>query len=100
MFFLFTLYLVLTFVWIFTNSAMIVAYKRIFDTLFDLVHQLTGSPVQFSHIHKVGWDCIVANLDHVQAKGLGLILNEIDKTKNWKDHLLYIFKSCQVHYKR
>jgi hypothetical protein len=27
-------------------------------------------------------------------------LNEIDKTKDWEEHLVHILKSCQVHYKR
>ncbi|CAB5383758.1 unnamed protein product [Rhizophagus irregularis] len=42
--------------------------KRIFKALFDLVHQLTGSLVQFKHIHGTGWSCIVADLDYAQAK--------------------------------
>ena len=42
----------------------------------------------------------IADLDYAQAKGLGLVLNEIDKTKDWKKHLIHIFKSCLVHYKR
>ena len=55
---------------------------------------------QFKHIHRSGWNCIIADLDYTQAKGLGLVLNEIDKTKDWEKHLVHIFKSCLVHYKR
>ncbi|GBC31112.2 hypothetical protein GLOIN_2v1866968 [Rhizophagus irregularis DAOM 181602=DAOM 197198] len=40
------------------------------------------------------------NLDYAQAKGLGLALNEIDNTKDWEEHLVHIFRSCLVHYKR
>ncbi|CAI2187127.1 16126_t:CDS:10 [Funneliformis geosporum] len=40
------------------------------------------------------------NLDYAQAQGLGLVLNEIDKTRNWEEHLVHFFKSCKVHYKR
>ncbi|RHZ81267.1 hypothetical protein Glove_122g78 [Diversispora epigaea] len=29
-----------------------------------------------------------------------MILNEIDKTKDWEEHLVHILKSCQVYYKR
>src|SRR5215470_11946778 len=91
---------VLTFARVFTNRATTIAYQRIFRTLFDLVLQLTGSPPQFKHIHGSGWECIIGDLDYAQAQGLGLVLSEIDKTKNWEEHLVYIFKSCRVHYKR
>ena len=53
--------------------------------------QLTGSPPQFEHIHSTGWNCIIGDLDYAQAKGLGLVLNEIDKTRNWEEHLVHIF---------
>ncbi|PKY62617.1 hypothetical protein RhiirA4_489398 [Rhizophagus irregularis] len=76
--------LILTFARIFTNSANTIAYQRMFRALFDLVKQLTGSSVQFQHIHKAGWNCIIADLDY-----------EIDGTKSWEEHLIYIFKSCQ-----
>lgn len=84
----------------FTNRATTIAYQRIFRGLFDLILQLTGSSPQFKHIHGAGWECIVADLDYAQAQGLGLVLNEIDETKNWEEHLIHIFKSCKVHYKR
>ena len=48
----------------------------------------------------MGWGCIIANLDYAQAQDLGLVLNEIDKTKNWKEHLIHLFKACRVHYKK
>ncbi|CAI2201131.1 13903_t:CDS:1, partial [Funneliformis geosporum] len=38
--------------------------------------------------------CIIADLDYAQAKGLKLVLNEIDATKDWEEHLVHIFKSC------
>ena len=94
------LFLVLTFARVFTNCATTVAYQRIFYALFDLVFELTSSPPQFKHIHGSGWSCIIADLDYAQAKGLGLTLNKIDATKDWQEHLVHIFKSCQVHYKR
>jgi len=55
---------------VFTNRATTIAYQRIFRVLFDLVLQLTGSPPQFKHIHGSGWNCIIADLDYAQAKGL------------------------------
>ncbi|CAG8769126.1 19868_t:CDS:2, partial [Cetraspora pellucida] len=33
-------------------------------------------------------------LDIAQAKGLELALYELNLSKNWKTHLMYIFKSC------
>ncbi|CAG8727118.1 17748_t:CDS:10, partial [Cetraspora pellucida] len=85
---------------VFTNQTTTIAYQRIFHILFDLILQLIGQFPQFKHIHETGWRCIVADLDYAQAQSLRLALNEIDKTKDWEDHLIYIFKSCQVHYKR
>ncbi|CAB4390879.1 unnamed protein product [Rhizophagus irregularis] len=74
--------------------------SKIFQSIFDLVLELTVSPIQFKHIHETGWSCIIADLDFAQAKGLGLALNKIDSTKDWKEHLIHILKSYQVHYKR
>jgi hypothetical protein len=71
-----------------------------FCALFDLVTQLTESSPQFKHIHGTGWSCVVGDLDYAQAKALGLVLNEMDATKNWEEHLINVFKSCRVHYKR
>ena len=59
-----------------------------------------GSSSQFKHIHGTGWSCIIVDLDQAQVKGLGLVLSEIDTTKDWEEHLIYIFKSYQVYYKR
>lgn len=92
--------LVLTFARVFTNCTTTVAYQRIFRALFDLILQLTGSAPQFKHIHQKGWGCIIADLDYAQAQGLGLVLNEIDSTRDWEEHLVHIFKSCRVHYQR
>ncbi|PKK65625.1 hypothetical protein RhiirC2_785883 [Rhizophagus irregularis] len=69
--------------------------SKIFQSIFDLVLELTVSPIQFKHIHETGWSCIIADLDFAQAKGLGLALNKIDSTKDWKEHLIHILKSYQ-----
>ncbi|CAG8715562.1 4907_t:CDS:2, partial [Funneliformis mosseae] len=45
-----------------------VAYQRIFHALFDLILQLTGSEPQFKHIHKKGWDCVIADLDYAKIR--------------------------------
>ncbi|CAG8601485.1 3160_t:CDS:2, partial [Diversispora eburnea] len=67
---------------VFTNCATSVAYYRIFHSLFDLILQLTRLSPQFKHIYDNGWECIIADLNYAQAKGGGMILNEIDKTKD------------------
>ncbi|CAG8826603.1 716_t:CDS:2, partial [Gigaspora margarita] len=54
----------------------------------------------FYHIHNCRWKCIIGDLDQGQAKGLGMYLEEIDYTKNWKEHLQAIFKtSKELKYK-
>ncbi len=35
-----------------------------------------------------------------QLKGLGLALHSLDMTREWKVHIMNIFKSCQVHFQR
>ncbi|UZO23090.1 uncharacterized protein OCT59_015434 [Rhizophagus irregularis] len=55
---------------------------------------------QFKHIHGTGWSYIIDDLNYTQAKAFGLVLNEMDATKNWENHLINVFKSCYVHFKR
>ncbi|PKY46182.1 hypothetical protein RhiirA4_184159 [Rhizophagus irregularis] len=47
-----------------------------FNTLFNLVYKLTGTPSQLKHIYKVGWGCIIADLDYTQAKDLGAYIQQ------------------------
>ena len=61
---------------------------------------MTRKPVKFKHIDKEGIGCIIGDLDAAQAKGLGLFLHNKDSTMDWETHLLHIFKSCVVHFKR
>jgi hypothetical protein len=42
----------------------------------------------------------LADLDRAQALGLGKALKKLDSTHKAKEHLQYVLKSCQVHYKR
>ncbi|PKC59509.1 hypothetical protein RhiirA1_445387 [Rhizophagus irregularis] len=55
---------------------------------------------QFKHIYGTGWSYIIDDLNYTQAKAFGLVLNEMDATKNWENHLINVFKSCYVHFKR
>ncbi len=64
------------------------------------MESLSGMPVKFYHIDGSGWECILADLDAGQAKGLGLALAKRDPSKDWESHLTYIFKSCLVHFTR
>ena len=75
-------------------------YHHLFTTLFDIIKQLTGKPVQFKHIHNNGWSCILGDFDLGQMKGLGLALYNLDTTRSWEEHLMNIFKSCHVHFQR
>ncbi|CAG8670798.1 1584_t:CDS:2, partial [Racocetra persica] len=53
-----------------------------------------------NYIQRIGWECILGDLDSGQAKGLGLALYELDITKDWEMHLMHIYKSCVVHFQR
>ncbi|CAG8543277.1 15933_t:CDS:10, partial [Cetraspora pellucida] len=55
---------------------------------------------EFNHIHGNGWCCIISDLDIAQLIGLGETLALIDNSFSWEEHLVHIFKSCQVHYKQ
>ena len=61
-------------------------YCRLFLSLFQINNEVTGQHIQFRHIHRQGIGCILADLDAVQAKGLGLALNNLDYNRDWKSH--------------
>jgi len=71
-----------------------------FEAFFEMIEKLSNKSAHFQHIHGDGWICILADLDQAQALGLGKALKRIDSTRKAKEHLQYVFKSCQVHYKR
>ncbi|CAG8835640.1 12241_t:CDS:2, partial [Racocetra persica] len=62
--------------------------------------KLTNENICVRHIHQKGWECIIGDLDAVQAKGLGLALYNIDPSRDWEMHLIHIFKSCIVYFQR
>ncbi len=93
-------YLVLSYCRIYTNVNSSDGYCRLFITLFDIIKQLTGKPIQVKHIHGNGWSCILGDLDMGQMKGLGLALHSLDTTREWEVHIMNIFKSCHVHFQR
>ncbi|UZO16648.1 uncharacterized protein OCT59_008029 [Rhizophagus irregularis] len=59
---------------------------------YDVMHKLTNA--------YQCWECILGDLDPGQAKRLGLVLEKRDPSRNWEEHLTYIFKSCLVHFNR
>jgi len=68
--------------------------------LFQIIHEVTSQHIQFQHIHGQGIDCILADLDAAQAKGLGLALHDLDCSRDWESHLTFVFKSCLIHFER
>ena len=85
---------------IFTNVFTAEGYHRLFSSLFQIIHEVTGQSIQFQHIHGSGIGCILADLDAAKAKGLGLALHDLDNKKNWETHLTFILKTCLVHFER
>ncbi|CAG8834755.1 23676_t:CDS:2, partial [Cetraspora pellucida] len=65
---------------VFTNIANSEAYYQMFNSLFDWVFKLTEKLPQFYYIHKMGWKCIIEDLDNSQAKGLEIWLKAPDNT--------------------
>jgi hypothetical protein len=85
---------------VFTNVFTAEGYHRLFSSLFKIIHEVSGQPIKFQHIHQQGVGCILADLDAAQAKGLGLALHDLDHEKDWQTHLTFIFKSCLIHFER
>ncbi|CAG8655082.1 7545_t:CDS:2, partial [Cetraspora pellucida] len=92
--------LILSYCRIYTNVSSADGYKKLFCTLFETIEELTNENICVRHIHQKGWECIIGDLDAVQAKGLGLALYNIDPSRDWKMHLIHIFKSCIVHFQQ
>ena len=89
----------LTYCCVFTNVSTSEAYQRIFKAIIETIEDYTGLQVKIQHIHGNSWACIMGDLDFAQAQGLGMTLHELNNSKTWEDHLVCIFKSCQVHYR-
>ncbi|RIB13637.1 hypothetical protein C2G38_2197306 [Gigaspora rosea] len=69
---------------IFTNIATANAYHHMFKAIIEAVNELCKQEVQIRHIHNNGWKVILGDLDAAQAKGLGLVLADLDPTKPGK----------------
>ncbi|EXX71660.1 hypothetical protein RirG_076450 [Rhizophagus irregularis DAOM 197198w] len=91
---------IITFCRIFTNIATKEAYQKMFETFFEIVKKLSNKPAHFRHIHSDSWVCVLADLNQVQALGLGKAMKKMDPTRKAKEHLQYVFKSCHIYYKK
>jgi hypothetical protein len=58
--------------------------------------------VQFPHIHggETGIRIITADMCMKQAPGLGDYLHDLDPSREWDEHLLYMLLFCKVHVMR
>ena len=73
-----------------------------FTSFFDVYEQLTGEKPSFHYLNseKKGWAAIIVDLDKGQAKGLSLALYSLYDSINAEQHLLYVLKSCLIHFER
>jgi hypothetical protein len=61
--------LVMTLLRVFMNRESPSAYKMMFKSVFELVHQITQKPPRFHHLHGEGLKAIVLDMDPSQMKG-------------------------------
>ncbi|GBC15841.1 hypothetical protein RIR_jg39831.t1 [Rhizophagus irregularis DAOM 181602=DAOM 197198] len=73
---------VLSYVHVYTNVTTAEGYQQLFTDLFNVIKNLTGQAVKFRHIDGNGIECIIGDLDPIQAKGLELILQSTRNGKN------------------
>jgi hypothetical protein len=76
-----------------------------FMAFFEVYEDLTGDKPIFYHFNlenseKKGWAAIIVDLDKGQAKGLSLALNSLYSAMSPEQHLLYVLKSCLIHFER
>ena len=91
----------LTFARVFTNVKDADGYEIIFDTIEEVIKQLTGNLPTWHHIHNAGgWAYVVADFDPAQAIGLGQHLHKLDKTCTPVKHLQQVLITCITHFKR
>ena len=70
-------FLALTFVRIFTNVEMALAYQNLFEDLFNCIEKDTWKTFNFHHIHGKGLGCIIADQHKGQALGKIALINKI-----------------------
>jgi hypothetical protein len=73
-----------------------------FTAFFEVYETLAGEKPSFCYFNseKKGWSAIIVDLDKGQAKGLSLALNSLYDSISAEQHLLYVVKSCLIHFER
>jgi hypothetical protein len=77
-----------------------------FTAFFEVYEDLTGEKLTFYYFNsedseKKRWAAIIVDLDKGQAsKGLSLALNSLYDAISPEQHLLYVLKSCLIHFER
>ena len=73
-----------------------------FTTFFEVYEDLTKEKPSFYYFNseKKGWAAIIVDLNKAQAKGLSLALSSLYNFISAEQHLLYVLKSCLVHFGR
>ncbi|GET56879.1 hypothetical protein RIR_jg37470.t1 [Rhizophagus irregularis DAOM 181602=DAOM 197198] len=76
---------ILSYVHVYTNVTTAEGYQQLFTDLFNVIKNLTGQAVKFRHIDGNGIECIIGDLDPIQAKGLDLFykVQEMVKTSQY-----------------
>src|SRR5437870_1174189 len=94
--------LVVTFCRIYSNGSNAKAYQYMFTAFFEVYEDLTGEKPSFYYFNseRKGWGAIIVDLDKGQAKGLSLALNSLNNFIDADQHLLYVLKSCLIHFER
>ncbi|SMR41984.1 unnamed protein product [Zymoseptoria tritici ST99CH_1E4] len=76
-------------------------YENFFRRAFERIHEITNKHIAWDHIHGEGVKAVVADMNLMQARGLGQYLASIDYlNRPWKEHLEHVIIYCVVHWNR
>ncbi|OXV08157.1 hypothetical protein Egran_04080 [Elaphomyces granulatus] len=82
-------------------------YEKLFKVLFPLVGRIgmgqeitQNHGIDWYHLHHRGIEAVIVDMCAKQAKGLGMFLHSIDKSKSWSDHLQHVLIFCRVYIQR
>ncbi|KAJ5731790.1 uncharacterized protein N7483_006298 [Penicillium malachiteum] len=86
---------------VFTNQDKRVAYKAMFQRVFERIEQLTGRPCQFGPIHNCGIWAVVVDMDWKQRDGFADYLSLIPPaTLDSGTIALQMTVFCHIHFRR
>ena len=67
-------YIFLALAWLmFEKTENTNGYHLLFERVFAIVEKVTGNPVRFRHLHGVGINGVVADMDWAQMQGMWLV---------------------------